>query len=133
MLENFSSYLESQMEIFSIFDKLRKRQLKKNQVYYSEVVQYVLLFRYTSLQSHKLLLDEFPLPSMSLINKIEEGNINTLKAAKFLLENSSISKDIVVLFGEMYLQKYVEYCGREFFDSNIDNELYKSIGCFIII
>ena len=49
MLENFSLYLESQMENFSIFDKLRKRQLKKNQVYSSEIVQYALLFRYTSL------------------------------------------------------------------------------------
>ena len=29
MLENFPSYLESQTENFSIFDELRKRQLKK--------------------------------------------------------------------------------------------------------
>ena len=62
MLENSSSCLESQTENFLIFDELRKRQLKKNQVYSSEVMQYALLLRYTSLQSHKLLLDEFPLP-----------------------------------------------------------------------
>ena len=51
----------------------------------------------------RLLL--FPLPSISLLNKIKERNIHALKAAKLLLENSSISKDIVVLFDEMYLQK----------------------------
>ena len=79
------------------------------------LMQYALLLRYTSLQSYKLLLDEFPLPSISLLNKIKEGNIDALKAAKLLLENSSISKDIVVLFDEMYLQKCVEYCGGEFF------------------
>ena len=44
------------------------------------------------------MLDEFPLSSISLLNKIKEGNIDALKAAKLLLENSSISKDIVVLF-----------------------------------
>ena len=115
MLENFPSYLESQTENFSIFDELRKRQFKKNQVYSSEIIQYALLLRYTSFQSYKLLLDEFSLPSISLLNKIKEGNIDALKAAKLLLENSSISKDIVVLFDEMYLQKCVEYCGGEFF------------------
>ena len=78
MLENFPSYLESQTKDFSIFDEHRKRQFKKNQVYSSEIVQYVLLLHYTSLQSYKLLLDEFPLPSISLLNKIKEGNIDAL-------------------------------------------------------
>ena len=90
ILENFPSYLESQTENFSIFDELRKRQLKKKQVYSSEVIQYALLLRYTSLQSYKLLSDEFPLPSISSLNKIKEGNVDALK-------------DIVVLFDEMYL------------------------------
>ena len=133
MLENFPSYLELQTQNFSIFDELRKRQFKKSQIYSSEIIQYALLLRYTSFQSYKLLLDEFSLPSISLLNKIKEGNIDALKAAKLLLENSSISKDILVLFDEMYLQKYVEYCGGEFFGSNISNELYKSIVCFMII
>ena len=82
---------------------LAKEKLKKNQVYSSEIIQYALLLRYTSLQSYKLLLDEFPLPSISLLNKIKEGNIDALKAAKLLLENSSISKYIVILFDEMDL------------------------------
>ena len=133
MLENFPSYLESQTENFSIFDELRKRQFKKNQVYSSEIIQYALLLRDTSLQSYKLQLDEFPLPSISLLNTIKEGNIDTLKAAKLLLENSSISKDIVVLFDEIYLQKCKEYYGGDVFGSNINNELYKSTMCFMII
>ena len=120
MLENFPSYLESEIANFSIFDELRKRQFKKNQVYSSEVIQYALLLRYTSLQSYKLLLDEFPLPFISLLNKIKEGNIDALETAKLLLQNSSISKDIVVL-DEMYLQKCVESCGGEFLVSNINN------------
>ena len=62
MLEHFPAYLESQIENFSIFDELRKKQFQKNQVYSSEIIQYTLLLRYTSLQSYKLLLDGFPLP-----------------------------------------------------------------------
>ena len=80
---------------------LEKRQFKNKQVYSSEIIQYALLLRYTLLQSYKLLLNDFTLPSMSLLNKIKEGNIDALKAAKLLLENSSISKDIVVLFDEI--------------------------------
>ena len=133
MLENFAPYLESQTENFSIFDELRKRQFKKNQVYSSEIIQYALLLRYTSLQSYKLLLDEFPLLSISLLNKIKEQNIDALKAAKLLLENSSFSIYIVILFDEMYLRKCAEYYGGKFLGSNINNELYKSIVCFMII
>ena len=33
----------------------------------------------------------------------------------------------------MYLQKCVEYCEAELFGSNINNELYKRIMCFMII
>ena len=80
---------------------LEKRQFKNKQVYSGEIIQYALLLRYTLLQSYKLLLNDFSLPSMSLLNKIKEGNIDALKAAKLLLENSSISKDIVVLFDEI--------------------------------
>ena len=114
MPENFPLYRESQTEHFSIFDELRKRQFKKNQSYSSEIIQYALPLRYTSLQSYKLLVDEFRLPFISLLNRIKKGNVDALKAAKLLLENS-ISKDIVVLYNEMYLQKCVGYCGREFF------------------
>ena len=102
---------------------LEKDNFKKKQVYSNKVIQYALLLRYTSLQSYKLLLDQLSLPSISLLNKIKEGTIDALKAAKLLLENSSISKDVVVLFGEMYLQKCVEYCRGEFFGSNISNKL----------
>ena len=133
MLENFPSYLLSQTKNFSIFGKLSKRQFKKNQVYSSEIIQYALLLRHTSLQSYKLQLDEFPLPSISLLNTIKEGNIDTLKVAKLLLENCSISKEIVVLFDEIYLQKGLEYYGGDVFGSNINNEFYKSTVCFMII
>ena len=112
---------------------LAKEKLKKNQVYSSEIIQYALLLRYTSLQSYKLLLDEFPLPSISLLNKIKEGNIDALKAAKLLPENSSISKYIVILFDEMDLRNCAEYYEGKFLGSNINNELYKSIVCFMII
>ena len=112
---------------------MRKIQLKKKQVYSSEVIQYTLLLRYSSLKSYKLFLDELPLPSISLLNKITEGNIDALREAKLLLENSSICNDIVVLFDGIYLQKCVECCRGEIFGSNINNVIYKSTVCFMII
>ena len=39
----------------------------------------------------------------------------------------------MVLFDVMDLQKCVEYCGGEFFGTNINNKLYKSIVCFMIV
>ena len=84
MLQKFPSYLKSQTENFSIFDGLRKGQFKKNQFYYNKMIQYALLLRYTSLQSFKLLLDEFSLPSIPLLNKIKEGNIDALKSSKII-------------------------------------------------
>ena len=49
MLEKLPSYLESKTENVSIFDKLGKRQFKKNQVYSSKIIQCALLFHYTLL------------------------------------------------------------------------------------
>ena len=39
---------------------------------------------------YKVLLEDFPLPSLSLLNKISSGKIDALKCAKILLENSKM-------------------------------------------
>ena len=56
----------------SILEEMKSRlyykaQARKN--YSSTMISYALLLRYTSLQSYKLLLEKFPLPSISLLNK----------------------------------------------------------------
>ena len=71
------------------------------------MIRYALLLRYTPLQSYKLLLEEFPLPSISLLNKLQQGGVDAFKAVKILLEKGEISD-------EMYLQKCTQFHGGEY-------------------
>ena len=44
-----------------------------------------------------------------------------------------ISKDVVLMFEEMYLQKWEEYCGGEIIGANEYNGLYKVLLSFMIV
>ena len=54
---------------------------------------------------YKLLLEKFPMPSISLLNKLQAGGVDAMKSVKYLLEKGDISRDVVLMFDEMYLQK----------------------------
>ena len=43
-----------------------------------------------------------------------------------------ISKDVVLMFDEMYLQKCEEYCSGERISANENNDLYKGLLSFMI-
>ena len=58
-----------------------------------------------SKQAYKLLLEKFPLPSFSLLEKIQRGVIETITAAKSLLKKGYLSQDYVFMVDEMYLEK----------------------------
>ena len=64
---------------------IRTRSKKPNdQPKYSENMwRYVLLLRYASVQACNLLLQQFPLPSLSLLKKLTEDGIEPLKAANW--------------------------------------------------
>ena len=81
MLKNFPVYLESYIENISpIFHELQKCMFTKKPVHLAEIVRYALLFRYTSIQSYRVLLEHFPLPS--LLHKISSGMIDAVKCAQ---------------------------------------------------
>ena len=80
----------------------------------SEMIRYALLLRYTSLQSYKLLLEKFPLPSISLLNKLQQGGVDVFKAVKILREKGEISDDVILMADEMYLQKCTQFHGGEY-------------------
>ena len=92
MLENFPSYLKGKAENLCFLDELKKHQFQNKQDYSADVIQYALLLRYTSIQLYKLLPEKFPLPSVSLLNKIKEGKIDSLKVTKLLMENKFIKR-----------------------------------------
>ena len=65
------------------------------------------LLRYTSTQAYKLLLEQFPLPSLSLSKKLNKSGMEPIKAVKVLLDQGEIGEDVVLLFDEIYLQNDV--------------------------
>ena len=92
-----------------------------------------MFLRYTSIQSYKILLEDFPLPSLSLLQKIASGTIDVMKCAEMLRNDGKISDDICLLFDEIYLQKCEQYFGGDMMGSNDAGELYKGLVCFMIV
>ena len=101
--------------------------------YSSNMIRFALHLRYTSFQSYKILLEKFPLPSISTLNKIQKGGVDALKAAKKLLDGGHMSSDVILMVDEMFLQKGTSYQGGEYIGEDEAGELYKGIACFMIV
>ena len=78
-------------------------QAKGRLLYSSAMIRFALHLCYTSLQSYKLLLEKFPLPSISILHRIQAGSVDSLKAAKKLREKGHISSDVILMVDEMFL------------------------------
>ena len=134
MMQNFPNYIKLEGEqTFSILEELKELKFKKKRIFSSNVIRYSLLLRYTSLQTYRLLMKEFPFPSSSQLKKITEGQLDAVKCVKSLKSQGVISEDVVLMFGEIYLQKCEEYCGGEIIDTKKNNELYKGLLSFMIV
>ena len=91
------------------------------------------MLRYTSIQPYKVLLQDFPLPSLSLLQNISSDTIDSVKCANALRIEGKISEDVFMILDEMYLQKSLECFGGEMIDCDDEGELYKGIVCFMIV
>ena len=81
MLQNLPNYVKLEGEqTSSIFEELKQIQFQKKPKYSNNVIRYALLLRYTSLQSYRLVANDFPLPSLSFLKKITQGGIDAVKA-----------------------------------------------------
>ena len=89
------------------------------------------MLSYASTQAYKLLLEQFPLPSLSLLKKLYKGGMEPLKAVKILLDQGKIGKDIVLL-DEIYLQKDMEYQGGKLVGIYSEGNLFKGVIIFMI-
>ena len=137
-LENFPSYMRGfkENDEYGLIDELNERRHYKPKgrpPYSAKLIRYALLLRYSSLQAYKKLLEQFPLPSISLLNKIQRGGVDAIKAAKHLLEKGEISEDIILMFDEMYLQKEDQYSGGEYIGSDEGGNFYKGVVAFMIV
>ena len=101
--------------------------------YSADMIRYALLLRYTSLQAYKLLLDKFPFPSISLLNRIKKGGVDSIKAIRKLREDGKISSHIVLMVDEMFLQKGTQYQAGDYVGCDENNDLYKGVAIFMIV
>ena len=108
-------------------------QAKGRPPYSSAMIRFALHLCYTSLQSYKLLLEKFPLPSISTLHRIQAGGVDSLKAAKKLPEKGHISSDVILMVDEMFLQKEASYQSGDYVGEDEEGELYKGIACFMIV
>ena len=51
---------------------------------------------------------------LSLLNKIQQGGVDALKALKTLYEKGFFSRDCILMIDEMYLQRSTQYQSREY-------------------
>ena len=97
------------------------------------MIWYALHLRYTPLQSNRLLLEKFPVLSLPLLNKIQQGGIDYLKASKPVPEKGSFSCDCILMIDEMYLQKSAQYQSEEYVGVNEEGNLYKDIFALMVV
>ena len=134
MLTNFSSYIRETSEKWGdVLDEIQQIRYMKAPVYSANLLRYSLMLRYSSLQAYKVMMEEFKLPSLALLQKLTAGKIDTMKTAKLLKETRSISEDVILMFDEMFLEKCEEYAGGETYGADDNGELYKGIMSFMIV
>ena len=57
--------------------------------------------------------ERFPMPYLSLLNKIQQGGVYILNVLKALHEKGSFSYDCILMIDEMYLRKSAQYQSGE--------------------
>ena len=98
----------------------------------AELIRLALLLRYTSAQAYRLLQENFPLPSLSLLQKLRKGNLDAMNVCTYLRKNGKLPNDVTVMVDEMYLRKCVQYSASKFIGCDKTGEFYKGIIVFMI-
>ena len=139
MLENFPNYIRNFQEtknipsdILNELQEIRFKNPVDRSKYSVHLLRYALLLRYTSTQACKLLLEQFPLPSLSLLKKLNKGGMGPIKAVKVLLDQGKIGENVVLLLDEIYLQKGIQYQGGKLVGVDSEGNLFKGVMTFII-
>ena len=78
-----------------------------------------------------MLLERFPLLSLSLLHVISSGTIDAVKCAHTLRNEGKIFNDICLIFDEKYSQKCEEYSAGDLVSCDHEDELYKGLVSFM--
>ena len=134
LLTNFSAYIREISEQWGdVLDEIQQIRYMKTPVYSANMLRYALMLRYSSLQAYKVMMEEFKLPSLALLQKLTAGKIDTMKSARLLKDSGCISEDVILMFDEMFLDKCEEYAGGDMYGADEDGELYKGFMSFMIV
>ena len=61
------------------------------------------------------------------MNKIQQGEVDSLKALKVLREKGGISIDLILMLDEMYLHIAAQYQAGEYVGADKEGNLYKGM------
>jgi hypothetical protein len=140
-LQNFAAHIEaratesssSQQEILEEMSTIQKLKPKGRPPFSATLLRLALMTRYTSKQAYNILLEELPLPSISMMQKLNHGGIEPIKALKFLLQEERVDDNVVLLVDEMYLQKSCEYHSGQYIGKDENGDLYNGIVVFMVV
>ena len=85
------------------------------------------------LKINKYLLNHFPLPSFSTVNRLKQSELDSLKALKLLQKSGKISENVILIADEMYLQKSSQYHSGKYVGADADGNLYKGVMVFMVV
>ena len=101
-LENFSAYIRNNTtdNYNGLPNELKQKNFHKphgRQPYSASMIWYALHLRYTSLQMSRLLLEKFPIVSLPILDKIQQADVDALKALMLVHEKGSFSCDCILM------------------------------------
>ena len=138
MLENLHAHIRNVVfdNYNELLDELNKRKFLKPKgrpPYSVEMICYGLHLHHISFQAYKQLIEKYPLSSISLLNKIQQGGVNSIKALKIIQENGMILNDCILMVNEIYLDKATQYHSGKYVGADNEGNLYKGIVAFMIV
>ena len=71
--------------------------------------------------------------SLLLLNKIQQGGVDALKALKTVHEEGSLFCDCILMIDKMYLQKSSQNQSGEYVGVDEERNLYKRIVAFMVV
>ena len=97
---------------------MKKYKLKYKLKKIPKVMRFPLLLRYSSISWHRILLEDFPFPSLLLLEKINRGDTDAVKCRQSLNNGGKLSENSCLFLNELHPQKY-EYASNVNYASNM--------------
>ena len=78
-----------------IAEEMNSLTCVRKPMYSADLLRYAILQQYTPLSLYKLLLNELKLPSVSFLQKVTVGEIESTATARLLKDHGNISQNVL--------------------------------------